>query len=63
MGEATKDKQSSQGGSSEDKHKTKGWIRLHSDESAKVNSADEPKDDVTQSSDYKVRKLEKPPIA
>jgi hypothetical protein len=60
MGEATRDRKSSTSEKKKDEQKIQGWIRIHSDESAKTPSIDEPQDNEAQPSDLKARKLEKP---
>jgi len=60
MGEATRDKESSRSESKKDKQKTKGWIRMHTDEDSKTPPEDEQENNSVQSPDRKVRKLEEP---
>ena len=64
MGEPSKDKRGSTTESTGDKPKAQGWIRIHSDETAKAPPVDKtpdetPSDAGSQTPSDKVRKLEK----
>lgn len=60
MGEATRDNQGSTSEPGENKRKSQGWIRMHTDEAERTPSVEEQEDNLDQSRDHKPRKLEKP---
>ena len=56
MEEATNDKQSSTSGSKRNKQQTRGWIRMHSDETMKSPPVEEPLDTEAQPGEREIRK-------